>query len=40
VVNGLFCDGSVKSVKDTVNINPWWDLGTKSDSETISAVYY
>jgi prepilin-type N-terminal cleavage/methylation domain-containing protein/prepilin-type processing-associated H-X9-DG protein len=35
-VNVLFCDGSVKFIKSTVNVSTWWALGTKSNNETIS----
>jgi prepilin-type N-terminal cleavage/methylation domain-containing protein/prepilin-type processing-associated H-X9-DG protein len=39
-VNTLFADGSVKFVKDTVNILTWWGLGTQSGGEVISADQY
>ena len=28
-VNVLFCDGSVKFIKSTINVNAWWALGTQ-----------
>jgi prepilin-type N-terminal cleavage/methylation domain-containing protein/prepilin-type processing-associated H-X9-DG protein len=36
-VNTLFGDGSVKFIKDSVNENTWWTLGTKSGGEVISS---
>jgi prepilin-type N-terminal cleavage/methylation domain-containing protein/prepilin-type processing-associated H-X9-DG protein len=36
-VNTLFGDGSVKFIKDSVNLNTWWALGTRSSGEVISA---
>jgi prepilin-type processing-associated H-X9-DG protein len=38
--NVLFGDGSVRFVKSTLNINTWWALGTKSNSEVISSDSY
>jgi prepilin-type processing-associated H-X9-DG protein/prepilin-type N-terminal cleavage/methylation domain-containing protein len=38
--NVLFCDGSVKFIKSTVNIRTWWALGTLSGNETVSADSY
>jgi prepilin-type N-terminal cleavage/methylation domain-containing protein/prepilin-type processing-associated H-X9-DG protein len=40
VVNVLFCDGSVKAIKSTINVNTWWALGTRSGGEIISADQY
>lgn len=40
IVNVCMADGSVKSIKNTVNIQTWWGLGTKSGSEVISADGY
>ncbi len=37
VVNVLMCDGSVKSIKSTININTWWAVGTRAGNEVISA---
>jgi prepilin-type N-terminal cleavage/methylation domain-containing protein/prepilin-type processing-associated H-X9-DG protein len=39
-VNVLFCDGSVKFVKDTVAPQTWWALGTKANAEVVSADSY
>jgi prepilin-type processing-associated H-X9-DG protein len=39
-VNVLFCDGSVRFVKDSVAINTWWGLGTRAGGEVISADSY
>ena len=39
-VNVLFGDGSVKFIKDTINMNTYWGLGTKSGGEVISADAY
>jgi prepilin-type N-terminal cleavage/methylation domain-containing protein/prepilin-type processing-associated H-X9-DG protein len=39
-VNIAFCDGSVKFVKSTVNLQTWWGLGTVAGGEVISADQY
>jgi prepilin-type N-terminal cleavage/methylation domain-containing protein/prepilin-type processing-associated H-X9-DG protein len=39
-VNTLFCDGSVKFVKDTVNIVTWRALSTKDGGEVLSGDSY
>jgi prepilin-type N-terminal cleavage/methylation domain-containing protein/prepilin-type processing-associated H-X9-DG protein len=39
-VNVGFCDGSVKFVKDSVDIPTWWGLGTRAGRELISADAY
>jgi len=39
-VNTLFCDGSVKFIKDSVNIQTWRALGTRAGGEVISADAY
>jgi prepilin-type processing-associated H-X9-DG protein len=39
-VNALFADGSVKFIKDTINRNTWWALGTRARGEIISADAY
>jgi prepilin-type N-terminal cleavage/methylation domain-containing protein/prepilin-type processing-associated H-X9-DG protein len=36
-VNVLLCDGSVRFVKDTVNLAPWRALGTRAGGEVISS---
>ena len=35
-VNVAFCDGSVKFVKDSVDLKTWWAAGTKAGREIIS----
>jgi prepilin-type N-terminal cleavage/methylation domain-containing protein/prepilin-type processing-associated H-X9-DG protein len=40
VVNVMMCDGSVRAVKNSVNINTWWALGTMEAGEVISADSY
>ena len=39
-VNVLFCDGSVHFIKNTVNLDTWWGLGTMAGGEVISADSY
>jgi prepilin-type N-terminal cleavage/methylation domain-containing protein/prepilin-type processing-associated H-X9-DG protein len=39
-VNVGFCDGSVKFVKDSIDIPTWWGLGTRNGRELISADSY
>ena len=39
-VNTLFGDGSVKFIKDSISLNTWWALGTRSSGEVISADSY
>jgi prepilin-type N-terminal cleavage/methylation domain-containing protein/prepilin-type processing-associated H-X9-DG protein len=39
-VNVMFCDGSVKFVKDSVNVQAWWALGTRGGGEVVSADSY
>jgi prepilin-type N-terminal cleavage/methylation domain-containing protein/prepilin-type processing-associated H-X9-DG protein len=39
-VNVAFCDGSVHFVKDTVNLQAWWALGTIAGGEVLSADQY
>jgi len=39
-VNVLFLDGSVKFIKDTINYNTWYGLGTHNGGEVISADSY
>jgi prepilin-type N-terminal cleavage/methylation domain-containing protein/prepilin-type processing-associated H-X9-DG protein len=36
-VNILMGDGSVKFVKDSINQNTWWAIGTRGDGEVVSA---
>jgi prepilin-type processing-associated H-X9-DG protein len=40
VANVLFADGSVKSIKGSVNIQTWWALGTRAGGEVVSADAY
>jgi prepilin-type N-terminal cleavage/methylation domain-containing protein/prepilin-type processing-associated H-X9-DG protein len=35
-----FCDGSVRFIKDTVNLQVWWALGTRGQGEVVSADAY
>jgi prepilin-type processing-associated H-X9-DG protein len=39
-VNVAFCDGSVKFVKDSVDLTTWWALGTRAGKEIISGDAY
>jgi len=39
-VNVCFTDGSVRFIKDSVNLQAWWALGTRNGLETISADAY
>lgn len=39
-VNVAFCDGSVHFLKDTVAVQVWWALGTRSWGEVISSDAY
>jgi prepilin-type N-terminal cleavage/methylation domain-containing protein/prepilin-type processing-associated H-X9-DG protein len=39
-VNAVMGDGSVRFVKDTINMQTWWALGTKANGEAISADSY
>jgi len=39
-VNSLFADGSVKFVKNSINQNTWWALGSKNGGEVVSADAY
>jgi prepilin-type N-terminal cleavage/methylation domain-containing protein/prepilin-type processing-associated H-X9-DG protein len=39
-VNALFCDGSVKFIKDSIAQTTWMSLGTRSNGEVISADSY
>jgi prepilin-type N-terminal cleavage/methylation domain-containing protein/prepilin-type processing-associated H-X9-DG protein len=40
VVNVLMCDGSVRAIKSTVNINAWWAVGSRAAGEVVSADQY
>ena len=39
-VNVCFCDGSVRFVKDTVNVQTWWAIGTRNQAEVVSSDQY
>jgi prepilin-type processing-associated H-X9-DG protein len=39
-VNICMTDGSARFIKDTVNLQTWWALGTRSMGEVISADSY
>ncbi len=39
-VNTMFGDGSVRFIKDSVNMNVWWSLGTRNGGEVISSDAY
>jgi prepilin-type N-terminal cleavage/methylation domain-containing protein/prepilin-type processing-associated H-X9-DG protein len=39
-VNAMMADGSVKFMKNSVNLNTWWALGTKAGGEVISSDSY
>lgn len=36
-VNLMMCDGSVRFIKDSVNLQAWWALGSRDGNETVSA---
>ena len=38
--NVLFCDGSVRFVKNSVSAQTWWGLGTRAGNEVISSDSY
>jgi prepilin-type N-terminal cleavage/methylation domain-containing protein/prepilin-type processing-associated H-X9-DG protein len=38
--NVLMCDGSVRFVKNTINLRTWWALGTIANGEVVSADSY
>ena len=39
-VNVAFCDGSVKFIRDSIDIQTWWALGSRDSKELISADAY
>jgi prepilin-type N-terminal cleavage/methylation domain-containing protein/prepilin-type processing-associated H-X9-DG protein len=39
-VNACMADGSVKFIKDTINMPTWWALGTRRNGEVISSDSY
>ncbi|WP_165220197.1 DUF1559 family PulG-like putative transporter [Aquisphaera insulae] len=40
IVNVLFCDGSVKAIKSSIDKSTWWGLGSRAGGEVISADAY
>ena len=38
--NIMMGDGSVRFVKDSINIQTWWALGTRNGGEVVSADSY
>jgi len=38
-VNVCFCDGAVKLIKDTINVNIWWGLGSRNKDELVNGEY-
>jgi hypothetical protein len=36
-VNVLFCDGTVRAIKNTVSPNAWWAIGTMAAGEVVSS---
>jgi prepilin-type processing-associated H-X9-DG protein len=39
-VNTLFCDGSVKFIKNSVNPQAYWALGSRANGEVLDASSY
>jgi prepilin-type N-terminal cleavage/methylation domain-containing protein/prepilin-type processing-associated H-X9-DG protein len=39
-VNVCFCDGSVRFVKDSVNVQTWWAIGSRNRAEVVSSDQY
>jgi prepilin-type processing-associated H-X9-DG protein len=39
-VNEAFADGSVHFMKNTINLQAWWALGTRNAGEVVSADSY
>ena len=37
LINSLLLDGSVRQIRDSVNYQVWWAVGTKSNGEVVSA---
>ncbi len=39
-INIALCDGSVHFIKDSINVQTWWALGTRNMSEVVSSDSY
>jgi len=39
-VNVVCADGSVKFIKDSIGLQPWWALGSRNLGEPLSADSY
>ncbi len=39
-VNIVFCDGSVRFLKNSVGLQPWWAIGTRNGGEVLSSDSY
>jgi prepilin-type processing-associated H-X9-DG protein len=39
-VNVGFADGSVHFIKNTINLQAWWGLGTRANGEVIGSDQY
>jgi prepilin-type N-terminal cleavage/methylation domain-containing protein/prepilin-type processing-associated H-X9-DG protein len=39
-INVLFCDGSVKFIKSSVGLQPWWAIGSRAGGEVVSSDQY
>jgi prepilin-type processing-associated H-X9-DG protein len=39
-VNLALADGSVRFIKDSVSLQPWWGLGTRAGGEVVSSDQY
>jgi prepilin-type N-terminal cleavage/methylation domain-containing protein/prepilin-type processing-associated H-X9-DG protein len=39
-VNFCMCDGSVRFIKNTINLQAWWALGSRNGGEVVSADSY
>jgi prepilin-type N-terminal cleavage/methylation domain-containing protein/prepilin-type processing-associated H-X9-DG protein len=39
-INVLFCDGSVKFIKSSIGLQPWWAIGSRAGGEVVSSDQY
>jgi prepilin-type processing-associated H-X9-DG protein len=39
-INIAFADGSVRFIKDTIGLQPWWAIGTRNGQEALSSDAY